>query len=162
MSAFVVGKVHIDAMITAALDVDDRGLYWYTPAGGGRKVDSDNADELGAMLVRTNVESVRARYPGDGYDDMPGPVENGFAIAAAVSGTYNFERTQSHEPGEIMAAVSCYEYQSCEHDGWEGSEAQAFCRYLREALCRQVPGYEGTWELTERGNPWVKVFGGAR
>lgn len=161
MSAFVLGKVHIDAMLTAALSVD-RGLYWYTKDDGGRRVSYETIDQIGAMLVKTNVDSVRARYPADGFDDMPGPTDNGFAVAAAVNDEYHFARTQDFSTGQMLAAISCYEYQSCEHDGWEGSDAEAFCKYLRAAMCRMVPGYEGTWELDDRGNPPISMYEIAR
>ena len=165
MSAFVLGKVHIDALLTAALGsgARDDQLYWYTKEGGGRRVDHETVDRVGAMLVRTNVESVRARYPdvGDDLADCPGPNDNAFAVEA-VKGEYRFERTREFSTGELLAAISCYEYQSCEHDGWEGSDAEAFCDYLRKHLCRKVPGYEGTWEIDERGNPPRSLFEMAR
>lgn len=161
MSAFIVGKVHIDALLTAALGhgAHDDALYWFTKAGGGRRVTHDTVDEVGAMLVRTNVESVRSRYPDipEDLEGAPGPIDNAYAVGA-VNGTYRFERTQDFGTGEILAAITCYEYQSCEHDGWEGSDAEAFCKYLRGAMCHKVPGYEGTWELTERGNPPISLF----
>lgn len=165
MSAYIVSKVHIDALLTAALGngAHDDALYWYTEEGGGRRVTHDTVDDVGAMLVSENVASIRARYPDVPEDltDAPGPIDNAFAVDA-VKGQYRFERTREFSTGELLAAISCYEYQSCEHDGWEGSDAQTFCRYLRESLCRKVPGYEGTWEITERGNPPVSLFEMAR
>ena len=159
MSAFVLGKVHIDALLTAAVDAD---LYIYHD-NQPTKVAFDNADEIGARLVAENVASVRGRYPDipDSLDDMPGPIDNEYALAA-TRGEYHFARTQDFTPGQLLAAVTCYEYQSCEHDGWKGSFAEAFCDYLRGELCRKVPGYDGTWELTERGNPPISLFEMAR
>lgn len=163
MSAFIVGKVHIDALLTAALGngSHDDALYMYFE-GVSERVTYENVDRIGAALVKTNVESVRFRYPGDGYDDMPGPIDNGFAIAAAVNDEYTFQRTQDFSTGELLAAITCYEYQSCEHDGWETSYAREFCDRLRKHLCRQVPDYEETWEITERGNPPISMFEMAR
>lgn len=161
MSAFLLGKVHIDAMLTAALGhgARDNELYWWTEAGGARRVTHETVDEVGAMLVRENVASIRGRYPDipEDLSDAPGPLDNAFAVEA-VKGEYHFARTQDFSTGQMLAAISCYEYQTCEHDEWDGSEAQAFCKYLRESLCRKVPGYEGTWELEERGNPPISLF----
>lgn len=161
MSAFLLGKVHIDALLTAALGPGSRddALYWYTKEGGGRRVDHDAVDSVGAMLVTENVRSLRARYPDipDDLDGAPGPIDNAFAVEA-VNGKYHFARTQDFEVGEILAAITCYEYQTCEHDEWEGSDAEAFCKYLREAMCRKVPGYEGAWEIEDRGNPLISLF----
>lgn len=165
MSAFLVGKVHIDALLTAALGngARDDALYWWTPEKGGRRVDHETVDAVGAMLVAENVKSVTARYSDipDDLDGAPGPIDNGFAVAA-MKGEYRFERTREFSTGELLAAISCYEYQSCEHDGWDSSDAKAFCDYLRKHLCRKVPGYEDTWELTERGNPPRSLYEMAR
>ena len=34
----------------------------------------------------------------------------------------------------MLKAVSCYEYQACEHPGWLASEANLFCDALRHKL----------------------------
>lgn len=165
MSAFLLGKVHIDALLTAALGngAHDDALYWYTKSDGGRRVTYETVDQLGAMLVAENVKSVRARYPnvGEDLDGAPGPIDNAFAVEA-VNGEYHFARTQEFSTGVLLAAITCYEYQSCEHDGWEGSDAEAFCDYLRKHLCRLVPGYESAWEIEERGNPPISLYEMAR
>lgn len=165
MSSFILGKVHIDALLTAALGAGARDdeLYWYTPEGGGRRVDHETVDAVGAMLVAENVRGVRSRYPDipDDLDGAPGPHDLDFAVAA-VKGEYRFERTQEFSTGELLAAITCYEYQSGDSDDFESSDAAAFCKYLRGHLCRKVPGYEGTWEITERGRPLVSLLDMAR
>jgi hypothetical protein len=156
VSAFVLGKVHIDAMLTAALDAGRGGLYWYTESGGGKHVTVENVDELGSMLVRENVASVIHRYDDTALHELPGMRQE--ILATARTSIYRFERTQGFGTGQMMAAITCYEYQSCEHDGWKTSDAAAFCRYLREELCTRVPGYSGTWEIDDRGTPAVSLF----
>jgi hypothetical protein len=40
-------------------------------------------------------------------------------------------------------------YQSCEHPGWEESEARKFCQQLTEGAIARLPGYEAAaWEIT--------------
>jgi hypothetical protein len=51
---------------------------------------------------------------------------------------------------QIIKAVRCLEYQSCEHPGWEESAA---CRLLRAIIgddaTRNLPGYdEAEWQIT--------------
>lgn len=48
------------------------------------------------------------------------------------------------------AALSCYEYQSCEHPEWEGSRARGFCSEFRDCLIATLPGYEdASWGFDE-------------
>src|SRR5215207_2079319 len=85
MSAYVVNRGHIDALVRVALEGPaDRGPkypgdgwtfhYFYT---GDERYDVDrvSADDIGRMLWTENVRSVAARYPKDGPNDRPGPVD---------------------------------------------------------------------------------------
>jgi len=164
MSAFMVGKEHIDALVTAALERwsgDFGPLSWFAreltekettgayqsgepwgPEGLAlaqalrRQATPKQADRIGQMLVRENRLSVNHRYG-----------EN------EVEGIYTFEGSPSApvDPVVILKAVDCYEYQSCEHPGWERSEAHAFCQALRRRMIRRLSGYEeAPWEIHAR------------
>jgi hypothetical protein len=125
MSAFVVSKRHIDAMVTAALDGrHGMNLTWFGADGTRHEVTLATATETGAMLWATNVESVNYRY----NDNEP-------------LLDYSFE---SHDvpPVWVLKAIDCYEYQSCEHDGWKGSDASLFAEALRRHVVGMLPGYE--------------------
>jgi hypothetical protein len=51
----------------------------------------------------------------------------------------------------IAKQIAHYEYQSCEHGGWEESESRAFCLALAEALLRSLPGWEDApWGIDGR------------
>ena len=53
------------------------------------------------------------------------------------------------EPVELLSALACYEYQACETEDWESTEAAAFCRALRKELISRLSGYsEAPWEIT--------------
>ncbi len=102
------------------------------------------------------VASVHGRYPDTDPDegDLPGPRD------AYYMGPYVFEPvtrpgvmsigarglTIAIEPlvsaAELAKGIANYEYQSCEHPEWEGSEAHAFCRALKEEILASLPGYE--------------------
>src|SRR3990172_8293560 len=67
MSAFVVAKTHIDAMVRLAIVYSPRSAIVYGAFGEVRL----HPDEVGRDLLDENVRSVRHRYPGD--ERLPGP-----------------------------------------------------------------------------------------
>lgn len=123
MSAFNIGHKHIDYLVTAAIRYD---LYW---GPEGHKVIYPN--EVGRMLIEENQNSVNHRYR---TDDRPAP--------------YTFREVLEIEPVQIIKAINCLEYQSCEHPGWDKSEAWYFCRALKSIAISLLPGYqEAKWEV---------------
>lgn len=161
MSAFIVSKTHIDALVTAGI-VMARGacgpMRWYWPAltdddrkdayergepWGRRAVElmterqhelrQETAGRVGAMLWAENRRSVNHRYDEDEWEQP-----------------YEF----SHLPGTpdpviVLDAIACYEYQSCEHPEWPASEAFEFCRVLRELAIGALPRRERRWEIDD-------------
>lgn len=160
MSAFEVSNTHIDALVSAALQRDNYGtMTWHYDAKDEipntqpgemlpghedyltalnrtrREVTEDNAGTWGAALLAENRRSVNHRYNEDEFEAV--------YEFTAIRGTLN--------PVAILKAISCYEYQSCEHPGWEASEAHAFCEALRSRMIRKLPGYgEAAWEITDK------------
>ena len=136
MSAFEVSAETIHVLVNAAMSgVHERGLSWYTGAerhhvngmGGGERTPG----EVGAMLLAENRASVNDRYDED-----------------EIEQPYEFDRFgHSMRPVEVLKAIGCYEYQSCEHEGWKASEAHAFCRALQSKMIGQLDGYsEAPWD----------------
>jgi hypothetical protein len=135
MSAWIVSKKHIDYMVTAALTCErKRG---YGPDYGGQRVHLGNADEVGAGLLAENIESVAYRYDSRDLNDLPGPIKQ------TRPEQYRY---RPQPPGidvvTAIKAIHCYEYQSCEHPGWDTSAAKAFCEELKGGLICCLPGYE--------------------
>lgn len=122
MSAFIVTKAHIDAMVEAGLGRDPLRA-WYND---GARTPERTPDEVGAMLWEENHRSVNDRYNEN--DEPPAyyyrPSRHGYSAVV------------------ILKAIACYEYQSCEHKGWEGSDAKAYCDVLRARMIRRLPGFE--------------------
>jgi hypothetical protein len=158
MSAFMVGKDHIDALVSVALHGPTDGVgKWEGPrwAAHDPRVTDWQAqewrqcalqgpftpDRLGEMLWTENERSVEARYPSDhaemlsidyclGYAYTPVPIKCRLTLAAAFS------------------AIACLSYQSCEHDEWGDSEAYRFLDALKSSLVNALPGYsEAPWEV---------------
>jgi hypothetical protein len=117
MSAWIVGRAHIDVLVQALAE--------------GEHVTDVDPDELGRRLWRENLVSVATRYPNDGDGERPGPI--GFRDSDVD--TYVYRRpTERIDPTGVLYAVSCYQYQCAEYDGWDRVEAQAWVNRLREAL----------------------------
>lgn len=157
MSAFMVSKAHIDAIVATAIEGPSDGVKgggygqanWYSIYfdNPSRKLDYESAHVLGEMLVKENLSSIHSRYPDtiDNPDDTPGPIEQYWLEQ------YKFPiHTKPLTVVQALKAIHCYEYQSCEHDEWESSQARRFCEGLTSRLIGCLPGYEqAEWELTE-------------
>lgn len=134
MSCFILSDRHISALAQYALSPSRRervfacmGCATYDPRTG----EDYDPQTLGAILQRENVASWNARYPRD-------PAEPAF----------RFVRATELSPVEIIKAVDCYEYQSCEHDGWQKSDAKKIVKAIRKHAIAELPGYEqASWGI---------------
>lgn len=148
MSAYVVSLPHINALVEAAQrpGKDHFGpvsWYWGNPSRS-RKAEWNEGDSIGKMLLAENIKSVAYRYrEPETSNELPGPIP-----LPTVEG-YTFEHPRiSLGQVAILKALDGYEYQSCEHPGWEKSEARAFCEALRSRMIHELPGYDDAeWEI---------------
>ena len=136
MSAWMVSKRHVDYLLSAALRYGKvHPLRWYLPATTEtpqpyeerrRELAPENASSVGAMLWTENRVSVNHRY------NQKGGLQS-----------YRFARYPGDvDPVVVLKSIRCYVYQSCEHPGWEQSEARAFCDALTLACFDKLPGYD--------------------
>lgn len=135
MSAWLVSRRHIDALVTAATTAQfyNRELEQITA----------EPDALGRLLWGECLKSVSARYPRDGDGEWPGPA--GLTRAEIAGYTHT---PLTFDPVTLLKALDCYEYQSCEHDGWRTSTAREVCQSLRRYLIATLPGYHNApWGL---------------
>lgn len=129
MSAFLVGRNHISFLIYAALEYSRGGSFTYGHSAAGHKtLTIDNASSTGNMLLLENYKSLECRYEER-------------ADEREVFGEY-LEHVYDLDAVQVLKAVGCYEYQACEHDDWEASEAHAFCEALRHVAISHLPGYD--------------------
>jgi hypothetical protein len=152
MSVYIVSKAHIDALVSAAMAQGDT-FCWYDADGDHSHeltyTDTVHATKVGAMLWGENLKSINARYVNtvDNPLACPGPAD--FEGRATID-RYVFKRTNKLTPVQILKAIDCYEYQSCEHAGWKTSEAHQFCRALEARMISSLPGYkDAPWGLDE-------------
>ena len=156
MSAFIVSKRHIDFLISAGLLLDpSHKLRWQSP---GQEVDGtrergepwgpaavstyrervrglthETADAVGHMLLTENHRSVNHRYDENDEPD----------------GMYAFEPYKGEiDPVAVLKQIACLDYQSCEHPGWNDSEAKAFLDALTWHAIPELRGYDGaSWGI---------------
>ena len=142
MSANLLPKVHIDALVTAALHWADPDGFRYRRLLTMRMLTltTANADQVGEMLWRAN------------YDNTEGwalPEERSVVEMPA----YTFERLSGHpDPVVVLKAISCYRYQTAgDPEDFEGTEVCGFLDRLTAAAIRQLPGWdEAPWYIEGR------------
>ena len=124
MSAYIVSDKHISAMLTLVSGPEYHGepktYYWDCEIISF----ADNIMAIGQKLLDENYKSVNARY---NRNETPH--------------TFSFEPVEM-KPIEIVRLCHCYNYQTCEHDGWDGSEAEEISRQIEHYAIKNVPGYE--------------------
>lgn len=85
----------------------------------GKEVSETDRNNIGQALWNENFKSVNCRY--NEKDAAP---------------VYKYSRPERiYSQIEIIKACRCYNYQSCEHEGWEKSHAKQFSdAVVNEAL----------------------------
>lgn len=143
MSAYIEDKAHFDAILATVIDMGGDGASWYIEGKGRTYITRATATETGQILLTENIKSVQYRYSDDSIDNLPGPS--------------NLDPTYQYEPGRILTlpelfkALDGLEYQSCEHPGWDASEAYAIVNGIRDFAWCHLPGYEAadTWSISD-------------
>ena len=134
MSAYIVGNIHISAMLQAATTRNAGycgGYYW----NGEARDFSGHIQEIGQKLVDENYRSVNCRYDENAPPDI-------FCNAPL----------RAYTVVEVIKACQCYEYQSCETEDWEETEAYAIVQALGARAIRMLPGYDAAqWNIVEEG-----------
>ena len=149
MSAWIVSKTHIDAIVTALAKLRDR------------EVDPDDLPKIGQRLWEENHRSFRHRYPKHAVQ-CPEYTYTAVKWPASPSESGDV-RAFTCALGAVCKLLDCYEYQSCEHPEWPESLAYGVCQRLRAAVCAALPGYKQTpWGLEDgpddRGVRGADVF----
>jgi hypothetical protein len=137
MSAFIVDRGHVRFLIDAGLRLPPRLYEGNTLSWRGQELTRENASAVGLMLWDECRRSVAYRYHDEPEADLPGPMSDGPRFGYAHSPS-----PLKINPLAVLKAISCYEYQSCEHPEWKSSEAHAFCDALRLCAISCLPGYE--------------------
>jgi len=153
MSAFLCDAYHIGRM--AAYVAQDRDSQGYN----GHHLEESDTDEHGPLIAQhlaiANLASVRRRYP-DCEDQLPGEVMNEDDTHYLLRCRQASRHRSHHMPAvDMLKACDCWEYQSCEIEGWEGSKGAFWCNAIRKTAIRKLPGYSDAdgWTLTDPNPP---------
>lgn len=134
MSAFIVDKQHIDNIVATAM------AY--------RMRQAAHPTQLGRMLWVENTKSVAYRYSD--HPDFPEFSD----VAEAETYGFNAYSARSLTAVEVLKAINCLEYQSCEHPGWQTSTARVFLDEMRSEAINHLPGYDAApWEWKREKTP---------
>jgi hypothetical protein len=124
VSAWIVSKTHIDALVQALIEAD--------------LIEADKATATGKMLWRENHKSINARYG---------------ASPRTPAYTYTpLEGRAFDAPAVIQSAAVCYDYQTCEHEGYRSSKARLFVLALAGMVkdSERHDGLKGPWGVDKR------------
>ncbi len=152
MSAFVVEKIHVAAMVELACSK----RISYRIGSDWKTADYRDADAIGQMLMDECVRSVSTRYPDDEITNLPGRMDAEWLIPYVQTDAWRGELPTAVEGLKI---VNCYVYQTCGTDDYETTDAIRFAESLKTHLISSLPGYdEAPWEWKARGNTQVSIM----
>jgi hypothetical protein len=147
VSAYIVDKSTIDALITISIALD-------RAADGSNEPPScmegfAKYDRLGMLLVNANHRSVNYRYGehtrAPAYRFEAVPISRPFTIAVLK---------RAH------GALRSYTYQSCEFPRWEMSKARAWCDALEARLSAATGSVRGEgWDISDSERATALVDG---
>lgn len=153
MSCYICDRHHINYLVNAAMS---KGIcyhqlfsFWSEKKNELIIVTEKNATAIGQMLWDENIKSVAHRYnynSDDFYNDgsrkrpLPGPIDEDYVFR------YKLIHGLTYIPVEVLKAIDCYNYQSCEHNTYRKSDAYHFMDSLRSLAIDNLPGYdEANW-----------------
>jgi len=100
MSAFLVDEIHINLIVTAAIDL---GLFTrLPPANDGVTITQGNAEDFGRMLWAENARSVAYRYPLDDHSEPNAEVAGYKETTARLAAEHGFKITNPEMQDRIQ------------------------------------------------------------
>lgn len=143
MSAFLLPDNHINALISFAKDRKNG----YTLHTGNEKSyrlnDKATFDALGKLLRDANEASLRERYDRAFEEEI---TENPYTPQFVYTGNLTEE--------DIISAVDCFHYQSCEYDGYKASDAYFVAEAIKAiAVSALIDGKDKVWVITDLEHP---------
>jgi hypothetical protein len=126
MSAWICSNKHISAILGAYAAARRHGLP-------RTEITEEDATALGQLLLDENYRSVNHRYD-----------ENDRGRFRLAKATYR----APPEPVAALKLCMSLDYQSCECDDWQRTEAYYLLRKIIDVLVRALPGYDDAeWSI---------------
>lgn len=92
-------------------------------------------EQIFPLVVRENVRSLQARYPAS-----PETWEGAELM------TYRPQRAEDAHYPQRLKALHCYQYQSCEHNGWMRCKVRRATddaiRVIANEIAQRLPAYD--------------------
>lgn len=128
MSAFLCSNKHLSTIVRAAIPGSGVATFPYGDKRLTRK-------ELGQLLLDENIRSLKARY-----GDRHGVIES--------ETRFRMELVEYPDPVAAIKLINSYQYQACESDDWEQTEAYKVSEAIKDGLTRHLPGYDDApWSI---------------
>ena len=145
MSAFVVDREHVIYLASVAAMWDL--TWWDGEHHEVRSGDFAGAAKLATTLWRENNRSVNYRYRAElGFSTLP-------ELQLAESDIRVLLRI---DPVQVLKALDCLEYQSCETPDWRETEAHGIIQSLRSSAIRRLRGFDAAaWEINDNSKQAV-------
>ncbi len=132
MSAWICSHEHIAAIVGTFLTVKDRYTEVTEPL------------TLARVLYAENMRSVDGRYGRHGSNNAEALSEFEAYWASHPVTALQIRRWEGKplSLGQFFKALACYEYQACECEDWQQTEAFKLCDQMRRQASGRVDGYE--------------------
>lgn len=148
MSAYIVSEDHINVIVSYFVDHRHGEGLWHKLNDRYDSLTMENAPAVAYELYRENVRSVNGRYNDTNSDEM-----YQFKYLPHVKDVYT--------EAEIAGALDGLEYQSCESDDYQTTEAYGLLNAMRKNLLSRIAsrelGDETVWSIDEV-KPAEKVY----
>jgi hypothetical protein len=128
MSCFVVSNYDIDILVTAYAGLNRVGARLL------------NLHRVGRELLLENVKSFEACYRVHGRP-KDHDMRNEMATCLRQARAYRFTRRRA-KPAAIAKLARFYDYQACEHNGWQASAPKAIVDALMARYPESLRGYD--------------------
>lgn len=151
MSAFLQSNDHFSVLASYFTDrVHDKGMWCKLGDNYTYLNTPEQAETVFWVLVNENTRSLEARYPQ--YPDM-------WENAKSYKFKYMPNAKQLYSVGEIAKALDGYEYQACEADDHDKTEAYQLVQQMRKHLLTMLEDYEiaDTWSIDQAKSKAVRV-----
>lgn len=148
MGAFIVDPKHVIAL--AVFATGNRYGSMRVPAhimkfSGGKDMTGERREAVATyyadILFQENIRSVKARYPNEDIDTLPGPIPCPEHVEVTHK-DFSDLNIRNLKPVDILAMCNCLEYQSCETEDWRDSMAFDLLYRIQKAAIRALPGYD--------------------
>ena len=145
MSAYLVENEHVQQLSAFLCNGTRSSLnhlanyHGYGFKTGGLPTEPDKlATHYANVLLAENYRSLNDKY-GDAETPHKVTVSLGEVLRADQIPAVN-----------VLHSLACYEYQACESDDWEQTDAFKICDQIRRAAIKRLPGYDDA--------PWGAPF----